>query len=253
MSGLTHATTLTSSVPRRPMQPTQQVWDRRFYLVMAIASTVLVFLAFARTFYLKPYFGTPPLSRLVELHGAVFTAWMVFFIAQTALIASDRPEVHRRLGYAGGVLAAAMAVLGTTVAFAAERRDFHPGSVRADTTFLFSLLDIVTFSIFVAAGFLWRHRREAHQRLMLLAVVAGLLEAAPPRLPVVGGHPARMAVTGLAFLLAGPIYDLISRRRIHPAYIWGCIFALVTGPPARIAVAATPGWHHMAKWLVSFF
>jgi hypothetical protein len=86
---------------------------------------------------------------------------------------------------------------------------------------------------------------------MLLAVVAGLLEAAPPRLPLVGGHLARMAVTGLAFLLAGPIYDLISKRRIHPAYIWGCIFALVTGPPIRIAVAATPGWHHMAKWLVS--
>jgi hypothetical protein len=100
------------------MQPAQQVWDRRFYLIMAIASTVLVFLAFARTFYLKPYFGTPQLSRLVELHGIVFTAWMFFFIAQTALIASDRPEVHRRLGYAGGVLASAMVVLGTTVAFA---------------------------------------------------------------------------------------------------------------------------------------
>jgi hypothetical protein len=93
-------------------------------------------------------------------------------------------------------------------------------------------------------------RRETHQRLMLLAVVAGLLSAAPPRLPLIEGHPARMAVTGLAFLFAGPIYDLISRRRIHPAYIWGCIFHLVTGPPVRIAVAATHGWHQMAKWLV---
>ena len=78
MSGLSHSTTLTSSVPIRSMQPAQQVWDRRFYLIMAIASTVLVFLAFARTFYLKPYFGTPQLSRLVELHGIVFTAWMFF-------------------------------------------------------------------------------------------------------------------------------------------------------------------------------
>jgi hypothetical protein len=43
-----------------------------------IASTVLVFLAFARTFYLKPYFGTPQLSRLVELHGIVFTSGSFF-------------------------------------------------------------------------------------------------------------------------------------------------------------------------------
>jgi hypothetical protein len=182
-----------------------KIWDRRFYLIMAIASTVLVFLAFARTFYLKPYFGTRPLSALVELHGIVFTTWMFFFIAQTALIASNRPEVHRKLGYAGGVLAAGMVVLGTMVAFVAERRDFHEGAVRPDTTFLFSLADILTFSIFIAAGFLWRRRREAHQRLMLLAVVAGLLEAAPPRLPLVGGHPARMAGCRLG----------VSSRRSH--------------------------------------
>jgi hypothetical protein len=255
MSGLPqsvspHATTFASSVLVRPPVATLLIWDRRFYLSMAIASTVLVFLAFVRTFYLKAYFATPRLSALVQLHGMVFTAWMFFFIAQAALIAADRPEVHRRLGYAGGFLASAMVVLGTMVAFVAERRDFYQGGVKPDTTFLFSLGDILTFSIFIAAGFCWRHRREAHQRLMLLAVVAGLLSAAPPRLPLVGGHPAGMAVTGLAFLLAGPIYDLISRRRIHPAYIYGCSFALLTGPPARLALAATAGWHHMAQWLI---
>jgi hypothetical protein len=236
----------------RPTLDAQQVRDRRFYLIMAIASTLLVFLAFARSFYLRAYFQTPQLTPLVELHGAVFSIWIVFFVVQTALIASDRPNTHRLLGYAGGLLASGMIVLGTVVAFGAERRGFHQGGADPETNFLFSLGDMVTFAIFIAAGFLWRRRREVHQRCMLLAVVAGLLDAAPPRLPLVGGHPARMAVIGLAFLFAGPIYDLISRRRVHMTYIVGCIFALVTGPPLRLALAATPGWHHIAKRLVGF-
>ena len=87
---------------------------------------------------------------------------------------------------------------------------------------------------------------------MLLAVVAGLLAAAIPRLPLIGGHPARMGITGLAFLFAGPIYDLVVRRRIHTVYVVGCLFSLATGVPIRFALAATPAWHHMAKWLTSF-
>jgi hypothetical protein len=219
--------------------------------VMAIASTVLVLLGFARTFYLRSYFETSQLPMLTRVHGIVFTAWMFFFIAQTALIASNQPSIHRWLGYAGAVLAASMLVLGLMVAFHAEKLGHGSAGQDPETIFLVSLGDILTFSIFVTLGFLWRHNREIHQRLMLLAVVAGLLAAAVPRLPLVGGKPAGMGITGLAFILAGPIYDLISRRRIHPAYVWGCLFALATLPPLRIALAASSGWHAIAKWMIN--
>jgi len=82
----------------RPRVLAQQVRDRRFYLAMALASTLLVFLAFARTFYLKSYFSTPPLDPLVVLHGFVFTTWMLFFIGQTALIATGRPIAPPAIG-----------------------------------------------------------------------------------------------------------------------------------------------------------
>ena len=42
----------------------QQSKDARFYLAMAIASACFVFFGFARTYYLKPYFGTPQLRPL---------------------------------------------------------------------------------------------------------------------------------------------------------------------------------------------
>jgi hypothetical protein len=231
----------------------RQSSDGRFYLAMAIASACLVFLGFGRSYYLKAYFGAPRLSPLLHVHALVFTSWMIFFIAQTALIASNRPGLHRWLGYAGGFLASAMVVLGVMVAFNADRLGHRNPFQDADTVFLVSLGDIFTFAVFVAAGFWWRRNREIHQRVMLLAVVAGLLSAAIPRLPVIGvigGVSPGMVIVGLGFLLAGPAYDLISRRRIHPAYIVGCLFSLATLPPIRLIFARTPAWHHIAKWLI---
>jgi hypothetical protein len=215
---------------------------------MAIASAVAVFVGFGRTYYLKSYFGTPQLSPLIHIHGAVFTLWMIFFVVQTALIASNRPGIHRRLGYAGAALAIAMVVLGTIAAFKA--RLLGHGAPSPDALFLVSLGDIFTFGVFVAAGFLWRRNREAHQRLMLLAVVAGLLSAAIPRIPDFRAHPPAMLFLGLSFILAGPIYDLVTRRRIHPVYIWGCSIAILTLAPIRIALSFTPAWHSIAKWLI---
>ncbi len=149
----------------------QQIRDRRFYLVMAIASTVLVFLGFARTYYLKGYFGTPQLTPLIHVHAIVFTTWMFFFIAQTALIASNRPAIHRRIGYAGAVLASAMVVLGFMAALQKEKLGGGSGGQDPDVVFLVALGDILTFAIFVASGFVWRRNRETHQRLMLLATM----------------------------------------------------------------------------------
>jgi hypothetical protein len=233
-----------------PLASSRERMDAVFYLGMAIASICLVFLGFARTYYLKPFFGTPVLRPILHIHGLVFSVWMLIFVTQTALIASNRRALHRGLGYAAGIFAVAMIVLGLLVAFSTERLGHGNKLVDAETLFLISLGDIVTFTVFVVAGFLWRHRPEIHQRLMLLAVVAGLLSATIPRLPVIGGNAPAMGITGLAFLFAGPIYDLVTRRRIHPAYIWGCLFSLATLVPVRIALGSTPAWHHITKWLV---
>jgi hypothetical protein len=247
--------TLSATLPPHGAVPAELIPRRskegRFYLVMAIASACLVFLGFARTYYLKSYFGTPQLRPLLHVHGIVFTAWMIFFVVQTALIASNRPGLHKRLGYAGGILACGMIILGLLVAFSAARLGHGNSLTNAETLFLISLGDILTFTIFIGAGFLWRRNREMHQRFMLLAVVAGLLSAAIPRLPLIGGRPAAMGITSFLFLFAGPVYDLIVRRRIHPVYIWGCLFALLTIVPVRIALASTPAWHHIARWLIS--
>jgi hypothetical protein len=53
-------------------RPTRVV-DHRFFYGVGIAFSILVFAGFARTYYLKGFYGTPPLSLLVHIHGVVMT------------------------------------------------------------------------------------------------------------------------------------------------------------------------------------
>jgi hypothetical protein len=53
-----------------------------------------------------------------------------------------------------------------------------------------------------------------------------------------------------AFLLAGPVYDLITRHRIHRAYLWGLLFIVASMPPTRLAIGHTQIWHDFVDWVI---
>ena len=69
---------------------------RHFYVGMAIAFAITVFVGFFRSYYFRGWYGAPELSRLVHLHGLVFTTWVLFFVSQTVLVATGRTWLHRR-------------------------------------------------------------------------------------------------------------------------------------------------------------
>jgi hypothetical protein len=52
------------------------------------------------------------MTPLYQLHGALFTAWIVLLVVQTAVVTGRRTDIHRTLGIAGAVLAAIMFVVG---------------------------------------------------------------------------------------------------------------------------------------------
>jgi len=93
------------------------VRDSNFYLGFAIVSAVMVFTGFSRSFYLKPYFNTPRLPLLFQVHGSVFTLWVLFFVAQAWLAWDGRFNLHRQMGTAGAVLAGLAVILGVAIAF----------------------------------------------------------------------------------------------------------------------------------------
>ena len=221
--------------------------DRRFYIAMALACTAIIFAGFSRSYYLKSQFPlSPALSPLVHIHGAVFTLWVLYFVLQTALIAVRKARLHRNLGIVGVVLATAMLVLGLTVAVTGMRLGHGGAGQDAETIFLVGLIDILIFTSFFLAGWIKRRDREAHQRLMLMAVVIGLTGPGLGRLVGLGAPIAAISLVNLALLFAGPLYDFLTRRRIHRVYLIAVPIALATFTPLRFLVGHSAAWHHMA-------
>jgi hypothetical protein len=224
---------------------------RRFYVGMAIAFAITVFAGFSRSYFLKAWYATPELSRLLHLHGLVFTTWFLFFLAQTALVATGRTYLHRRMGVAGVVLALLVLIVGTTVAIMrvkSGRPSPIPG-VPALSFLAIPLFDMVVFAILVGTALYFRRRLETHKRLMTLSMIT-LLPAPIARmsfLPLPPGPPTFFALADL-FIVAMLIYDLSVRKRVHPATIWGGLL-VVASQPLRLMIAGTPAWMAFAGWL----
>jgi uncharacterized membrane protein len=142
--------------------------------------------AASRRAQLRPLVAAPALPLCIHVHGALFTAWVLLFVAQTSLVAARRTDLHKRLGVGGAVLAAAMVVSGTFVAIDSARRARPALGALAAAPPLFVLViplaSVVVFTILVGLGLYYRRRAETHKRLMLLATIALL----PPALAAYG-------------------------------------------------------------------
>jgi len=217
--------------------------DRLFFTGMALAGAVAIFVGFAPSYYLKAVYGTPALPPLVHLHGVLFTSWITLLVVQTSLIAFRRTDWHRRLGVGGGVLAAAMTIVGLATAIGSIRR----GS--SDLGFLVVPMgSVVVFPALVGAALLLRRKTGAHKRLMLIATTE-LLTAGVGGWPMIQtwGPLGFFGATDL-FVVALVIYDLMTRGRIHAATFWGGLFFIVS-QPLRMSIAGTQAWLTFARWL----
>jgi hypothetical protein len=249
-------TTVAATRPA-PQTPAREAGthDRLFYGGMAIALGLTVFAGFASTYYLRFFTGGPkatltggPFTVLVHVHGVLFTAWVLLFIVQTALVASRRVAVHRRLGVAGAVLAAAMIVVGMFLAIATAAQGLAPAGVDPLAFLVIPIFDMVLFATFVTAALALRRDKEAHKRLMLLAYIS-IVVAAAARLPGVLplGPPAFFGLSFLFVVVAG-IYDFLSRRRVHKVYLWGGTL-LIVSVPLRLVISGTDAWRALAELL----
>ena len=87
--------------------------ERRYYGGMAVAMLASVFIGFARSFYLRAWFPSwpRPSEPVFYVHGVLFTAWMLLLVGQALLVGARRVDIHRRLGWAGAVLAGMVRLL----------------------------------------------------------------------------------------------------------------------------------------------
>ena len=203
---------------------------RRFYLIMALAMAA-VFVAGFSTTVPGDFAPSPGLPLLLHIHGAVFTCWVLVFVAQPAFIARGSLKLHRKVGMFGAVLAAAMVVMGLAATFYAVRYHLVPSFFPPSIFLVMNGIGILVFGGLVAAGVTLRRKSEWHKRLMLCATVSILGPGLGRLLPMDSfGKAAPLVMFGVIalFAFAGPVVDLIVRRRIHSAYFWGVGAVLIS-------------------------
>jgi hypothetical protein len=216
----------------------------RLYLQAVLAVAVLVFVGFARSYYLRGlFFHVRAITLLVHAHGMLMSAWIVLFATQALLIARRRPDLHRRLGVAGAALAPTLVLIGSlTVAAAIHRRFPEAGALRFGRIFVeFDGLSLWLFGAMVCAALLWRRRPEVHKRLMLIATVA-LLPPAVGRiaeyfLPGSDWDLLIAAATTSVFAVVCALTDALRHGRLHPAMAWGTACVLAANLLTQLAQA----------------
>jgi hypothetical protein len=229
----------------------RRISDRPLYLMAAVLIPLIVLAGFARTYFLKGFFATPPLpSFIVHVHGIVMTAWVALFIVQVTLVAKRRTKIHQRLGILGAILAALVVVVGILTALYAAARGATPGP--PPLVFLIVPLgDMLVFGILVGAALYYRKRLDIHKRLMLLAAAA-MLPPAIARIPLSvitdNGPLAFFGLTDVC-LIGFVVFDTVRHRRLHPAFLWGSLLFILL-QPLRLLVAGSDAWTSFAAALV---
>jgi hypothetical protein len=231
-------------------------FERRMFLIAALLFPAVILVGFGPTYYVKAWFGTPPLpSTLVHVHGLLMTGWVILFITQVFLVSSQRLTLHRSLGYGGIALAAGIVLTGVPVALRAAKygaASTPPGVVPLQFMAV-PLFDLVVFVLLFAAAIYYRRRPAAHKSLMLLIAIS----LVPPAI-------ARIRIDTLQAL--GPIWffgvptvlaatcvvlDARRRGRLNRVLLAGTIL-LVVSYVVRLALMPTAAWASFATWATSF-
>ena len=238
------ATTLPREEGRHP--------DRLFFTGMGLFVALVVFGGFARSYYLShwlvPPERTPEITPLLHVHALVFTAWILLGVVQPALIAGGRRSAHRLLGYGAAGIAFLVWLLGNMASIEAMNVGYK-GVGDPYAFYAITFFSMQAFGIIVALGIAWRGDPDAHKRLMLLSS-ASILEAAVGRLPlqlVVETAPLSFYLGADLIILAGILYDRMTRGGIHKVWIWGG-GALVASQFLRVAIMNSEPWLAFARW-----
>lgn len=236
-----------------------RTWDPRSDRKAYIAWIGFIWAAIALGFGLDftRYLGErPPPPLILNLHGAVYVAWLCLVTTQILLVEGGKVRLHRQLGWWTVGLSAVMVPLGLVAALVDKARTL--GGPDADVQFLsLEFVDMLVFSTLMTAGVLWRKNVAAHKRLMILAAVC-LSDAGFGRIWQMGIKTTlpgpfgwwMQYFWGVALLLiAMTAWDLWRRRRVHPAVQFGAA-ALIGGEVVATALYFTPGWTNLANGLV---
>ena len=235
----------TTAIPTRSRSKPHA--DRLVFAFVALLAAVVMIVGFGRSFFYAPFMPTRDLRPILQVHAVIFTAWVLLFAAQTTLIWARHPQIHRRMGVFGGVLAASMMVIGSiTIIDSASRQAPNAGAINLFGSFALLAL----FAVLVVAAL--RHRAEPalHKRLMAVATLAlasaGLGRITPQFHLSVYGETVISAVYYFGWMAA----DAVARHRLWRGAVIGALVGVLIAPVGIPLVARSDGWVAFSAWLL---
>jgi len=215
--------------------------SRYFYLTMSLVMAGLVVWGFSHTIDAALFHAKPRRPLLLWMHGAAFSTWVVFFIAQSALVRVRKVSVHRTLGWFGAGLAALMVVLGFAVAVYMTRWDMtvlHQTDVAQFLSIPF--FDMIVFGTCIALAVNWRRKPDYHRRLVFIATCQHM-DAAIVRFDYWFNHSIFYVGLDLLILL-GVMRDLVVDGRVNKVYLYA-LPVLIVGQSITVYLwRANPAW-----------
>jgi len=201
--------------------------DRNFFLAYVAVIWVGILAGFVPEIVRHAKSNAPAYPIIIHVHGVVFVSWLTLLTTQTLFIRTHQLKLHRRLGVAGPILAGTMVIVGLVTALTMDRLEL-PTS-QGDPAFLsIQVLDLVEFGILALAAYGARKLPSAHKRLILLATLsiadAGFARWLGASLHFGDGvlfSFVELFLPTCLLILGIGAYDLLTRRRLHPAYVAG--------------------------------
>ena len=223
----------------------KRFFSRYFYFSMALLMAGLAVWAFSDTVDPHLLHAKPPRPFLLWFHGAVFTAWIVLFIAQSALVRVRKVSVHRTLGWVGATLSAIMVVSGLIVSVVMLRFEMtvlHHKNVAPFLSILWC--DMIIFGGCMALAIYFRKRPEYHRRLVFMATCQ-LMQAVFVRFHYLGYHDLFFPALDV-LIVAGLLRDLVVDGRINRVYLYVFPAMLVLQSGAMYLKRVDPSWWQAA-------
>lgn len=232
-------------------------WDRNFFLALLLLIWLPILSGFGLDMANHIQTNEAAYPLIIHIHAAVFVGWLLLLTTQIALIRVRKPALHRRLGIAGVAFIPLMTVVGLAATWIMHIRQYTPEAPHT-AFFAVQITNMMAFVPLAVAALLWRQESSAHKRLILLATLS-LTVAGFARLwdytigDALGTAEWAFAVqlylgTDLLILALGG-YDLVTRRRLHPVYLPGAGWILVT-QIASVVLYFSPAWRAFAPHLI---
>jgi hypothetical protein len=228
--------------------------DRGLFLVAAAVFPLVVLAGYFKSYYFTAFFpdARPIANALVHAHGIVMSAWVLYFVAQVALVRSKNIKLHMTLGMAGIGLAALVVVVGMATAWDSHIvRYTAPPGMNPHGFFIIPTLDMLFFIVFFGGAIYYRKRPAEHKTLMLMTAI-NFSPAAIARIPLL--PPDLFIIQALAFPvllgLACFAWHTWKHRKFNMVFAIALGAFIVSGP-LRVVIAGTQTWLGFVGWLAS--